>query len=65
MADEIDKAQELNDLYLRAALQKQQQQSTVTPSGTGRCLYCDEPIPLDRRWCDASCRDGWEKEQRG
>jgi hypothetical protein len=38
---------------------------------TGYCLFCDEPIePLalsgvevPRRWCNAQCRDDWEKEQ--
>lgn len=65
MADEIDKAQDLNEFYLRAALRKQQQRALVTPEGTGFCLYCAEPVALDRRWCNAFCRDGWEKEQRG
>lgn len=31
---------------------------------TGFCLYCGEPLTKGRRWCDAECRDSWEKEQK-
>ena len=34
------------------------------PIATGRCLYCDELVADDARWCDSVCRDGWEKEHR-
>lgn len=34
------------------------------PKGTGECLYCCDPLPFAQRWCDAECRDDWEKEQR-
>lgn len=27
---------------------------------TGRCLSCSTPL-ADRRWCDAGCRDDWER----
>lgn len=30
---------------------------------TGYCLFCDEPVDHPRRWCNAQCRDDWEKEQ--
>ena len=37
------------------------------PTPTGRCLYCDEIVADDQRWCDTGCRDGWmrEENQRG
>lgn len=28
---------------------------------TGRCLNCSDPIPAPRRWCDADCRDDWQR----
>lgn len=34
------------------------------PEATGRCLYCDEIVADTMRWCDAGCRDGWEKDQK-
>lgn len=30
---------------------------------TGYCLFCGEPLTDNKRWCDADCRDMWEKEQ--
>ncbi|GIX31381.1 MAG: hypothetical protein KatS3mg124_1853 [Porticoccaceae bacterium] len=31
------------------------------PAPTGACLWCGETIEADRRWCDADCRDDWER----
>lgn len=29
----------------------------------GRCHFCGAPLDNpEARWCDASCRDAWEKE---
>lgn len=33
------------------------------PAPTGQCLWCDEPTTPDRRWCDAECRNQWERNQ--
>ena len=48
--------------YLLAASRK-----PTGPTATGRCLYCDEIVADDQRWCDTGCRDGWmrEENQRG
>lgn len=32
---------------------------------TGRCLWCGRKVRKGRRWCDASCRDDWEKANKG
>lgn len=30
-----------------------------------KCLYCGAPIKeIGRRWCNAFCRDEWEKENK-
>ena len=31
---------------------------------TGYCLFCDEPVPDNRRWCCPACRNMWEKLQK-
>ena len=31
---------------------------------TGRCLWCGKKVKKGMRWCDASCRDHGEKENR-
>ena len=33
------------------------------PPATGYWLNCGEPQEEGRRWCDAECRDLWEKNQ--
>lgn len=32
------------------------------PAPTGYCLWCGEPVPPTRRWCDVECRDAWERD---
>ena len=61
MADICDKTEEAEARILALRLKHV---DTTIPKGTGRCLYCDEPIPDTHRWCDASCRDDYEKQQR-
>ena len=34
------------------------------PTATGRCLYCDEILGDNQRWCDTGCRDGWVREEK-
>jgi len=31
------------------------------PAATGVCLCCGEPVTDGRRWCDADCRDDWQR----
>lgn len=62
MADEVDRTTERQareEMYLRATAMKPR-----GPVATGRCLYCDEIVADDMRWCGAPCRDGWERENR-
>lgn len=63
MADIIDDANATADLFLALALRKTQQCAPVA-KGIGMCLHCATVLADDRRWCDAQCRDDWEKEQR-
>ena len=28
----------------------------------GYCLFCDEPVEKERRWCNPQCRDDWQIE---
>ena len=34
------------------------------PAATGECLHCGEELGPAMRWCNASHRDAWEREQR-
>ncbi len=63
MADEVDIADEVAETILQAQIDRaRKDQETV--KATGHCLSCDEPLEEGRRWCDADCRDDWERERR-
>lgn len=31
--------------------------------GCGACLWCDAPLQSPRRWCNADCRDAWQRTE--
>ena len=31
---------------------------------TGFCLWCNEKLPAEQRFCDSDCRDDFEKRNR-
>ena len=58
MSDDIDRAQREVDRLTHEA------QRIRRPSGpvpTGRCLYCDDLVGDEQRWCSAEHRDAWER----
>lgn len=61
MADDIDLAQERDEKLLEAQISVRK---PAGPEATGACLCCEEPLPIPRRWCDADCRDDYEKLAR-
>ena len=61
--DEIDNAQEKLEIGLADAIRRARLGGPVAVA-TGRCLYCDEIVPDEHRWCqDSGCRDAWCKER--
>jgi len=58
MSDDIDRAQNEADRALAESLRARK---AVGPAPTGRCLHCDEIVGDEMRWCDAGCRDAWQK----
>lgn len=61
MADLMDKSDEQNEAAIAARLNYRMPEG---PVATGKCLYCNSPLPHGVRWCDAGCRDDWEGEQK-
>ncbi len=35
------------------------------PVANGYCLHCDAAVTDGRRWCNAACRDDWQREHPG
>lgn len=58
MSDDIDKASELSELMDKVALQYRR---AAGPLATGFCLSCGEELKKGQRWCDADCRDDFER----
>lgn len=58
MSDTLDEA---------AALEERERSFAQTirkpegPIATGRCLWCDEIVDDNTRWCNAPHRDAWER----
>lgn len=63
MSDIIDNANDLVELTDSLAVKAIRNNLKPVAEYTGECLYCGEDVPSPRRWCDADCRDGWEKER--
>lgn len=61
MSDDADHASSLEELQRHTAINKARQQPELPV--TGFCYYCAEPLN-GLRFCDADCRDLFEKEQR-
>ena len=64
MADEFDRASETEELMRASALYQHSKLQQKVIVATGYCLYCEAPLEDGRRWCDADCRDDWEREQK-
>jgi hypothetical protein len=63
MADEIDRANEAAELFRENALKAHK--PVVVPAGIGMCLNCGADLAHDGRFCDAECRDDFDKYVRG
>jgi hypothetical protein len=62
VVDDVDKANEQIQKGIEDTLKNI---STVIPKNiTGECFTCGQPVDNERRWCNADCRDSYEKNQR-
>ncbi len=59
--DDADLANRFTELNLKTSLYASRKDEPDVVA-TGECLFCEAPVPAGRRWCDADCRDDWEKE---
>lgn len=64
---EVDRATLEIERRIRSLLSLRKRPATIL--ATGYCLNCEEVFSeqeqqQNRRWCDADCRDDWEKRNR-
>ena len=58
MSDNLDIASDREELARNMAINLKR---PAGPAATGRCLHCDEIVGDTQRWCDADCRDAWQR----
>lgn len=62
MADDVDVASE-NELFNIELAKRNMKANAVQLVSTGCCHNCEEPVSDQQLFCDADCRDDWDKEQ--
>lgn len=62
--DAIDQAQRADAFFQAIALRQPLKPPVVSAVFTGLCLNCEVAVDYPRRWCNADCRDDWEKENK-
>lgn len=62
--DDVDIAEKNQQLFLAVALRNHVKERRESPKNSGFCLNCGEKITQKERWCDADCRDDWQKRQK-
>lgn len=60
--DELDKAEAQQEELLRRAIDYARRCKVDRPY-TGECYNCQEPLDQPHRYCDADCRDDYEKRR--
>lgn len=60
MTDIVDEANELAEYAVETAIINARQ-ATQEAKATGKCLNCGYHVPPGHRWCDADCREDWQK----
>ena len=63
MSNDADEAQRVSELFDSLAI-AQARKPVQTAASTGRCLYCSAPVAAEARFCDADCRDDFERLQQ-
>lgn len=63
MSDVFDQASEKEDKDREEAIRVARRKAAVLPD-IGACYFCDSPTADGHRFCDAGCRDDYEREQK-
>jgi len=59
VADEADLAAEHLAREMALMLRRR---AEAGPEPVGHCLWCGARLRRPLRWCDADCRDAWERD---
>lgn len=66
MADEIDKAADLEQVFLGIQINRAMTNQGKLYYAIGKCNYCDEPFPSgdQRLFCDGNCATDQDMEDK-
>jgi RNA polymerase-binding transcription factor DksA len=59
--DDADRADIQQQRLLDAQIAFTVNEKLVISNESGICWNCGEHIGTERRWCDANCRDDWDR----
>jgi hypothetical protein len=59
MADYADRSSDVADVFLAESLAWRKPEAPAVADGT--CLNCGAETDVTARWCDADCRDDWQR----
>lgn len=61
MSDEADIANDQLQHAINTALANAANKAKTPINTTGVCIWCEEPINGEQRWCSVDCRNDYEK----
>jgi len=61
--DDADRASDREDIARAAAVEAVRARIERLPS-LGYCYYCGEALRAGKRFCDADCRDDYERQEK-
>ncbi|TSE30212.1 hypothetical protein [Tepidimonas charontis] len=64
MADDADLTDARLEREMAAMIERVRVKPREAGPYTGYCYWCGENVHAPKRWCDADCRDEWERQQR-
>ena len=64
MGDDADVANDLMQHAIDVGIRNAHEQIKKPSNQTGACIWCEDPIKDDRRWCSIQCRNEFESYQK-
>ena len=63
MADEIDRANDIAEMFLANSLKKQQGKLNQMTIHYAECCWCGDPTENGAKWCCPECRNDEERSE--
>ena len=61
IGDDADIANDLMQYAIDIGVRNAHDKIKKPSNQTGKCIWCEEPVKDDRRWCSTECRNEFEK----